>query len=142
MGAVHGTHPYFCWEVLSAPSPHCHPLKAWGWWEGNALFCVVGNNRGKSSAVPKIRFEEELKIAQFRSFPNFQRPRGSAAAFITSQACGDMRRGWRVLMLAGALRTVEMTFGSLLSSSYRLHICHQMYMWQRFSPTVHLSPLC
>lgn len=71
LGAVHSTHPYFCCEVLSAPSPHCHLYKAQGWWEGNALFCVAGNNREKSSAMQNLRFEEELKIAQFRSVPNF-----------------------------------------------------------------------
>lgn len=71
LGVVHGAHPDFCCDVLSAPSPHCHPYKAQGWWEGNALFCVAGNNREKSSAMQNSRFEEELKIAQFRSFPNF-----------------------------------------------------------------------
>lgn len=70
LGAVHSAHPYFCCEVLSAPSPHCHLYKAQGWWEGNALFCVAGNNREKSSATQNLRREEELKIAQFRSFPN------------------------------------------------------------------------
>lgn len=35
------------------------------------MFCVAGNNREKSSATQNfLRFEEELKIAQFRSFPN------------------------------------------------------------------------
>lgn len=71
LGAVHGAHHDFCCEVLSAPSPHCHRYKAQGGWEGNALFCVAGNNREKSSAMQNLRFDEELKIAQFRSFPNF-----------------------------------------------------------------------
>lgn len=60
------------WCVATAPTSavKCfHPqvptvflTKPRGWWEGNALFCVAGNNRGKSSAMQNFRFEGALKI--------------------------------------------------------------------------------
>lgn len=129
--------PYFCCEVLSAPCPHCHPYKAWGWWEGERLVLCSRKQWGEIFSNAELKICGGTENCPIQKLSKLLTPSRLSRSLPCHLNPGRLWERGGVLMLARALWTVEMLPWTICSSS----ALSDVYLAGILLPPCILSPL-